>query len=215
MDLFWVLMWIIIIFVIFVSVITTWIIWWWRVFKFKIEFYENIGGAGFERTMKGKARIIRVPGGGGEEVLWVPKIRDFLPAYGRKMGRKLFWYVKGQDGYWYNAILGDLDAKMGMLDIEPIDRDMRSFHTSNAKNIKERYNKPKNWPLILQSVTIVIVLLLMFGGGWLLFDKMNEGIELSNQNTETSLKVQQATAEIVVGLDNVINRGGSGIKPAT
>jgi len=106
----------------------------------KIVVFENIAGQGFQPVYKDSAKLVKL-GDGGEELLYLRKKKVYRTAYGRKMGKNVYWFVIGQDGYWYNSILGDLDAKMGMLDIEPIDRDMRYMHVAVRKNITERYRK--------------------------------------------------------------------------
>ncbi len=65
----------------------------------------------------------------------------YLSAYGRKMGKNTYWYAKAQDGYLYNFLLGDLDAKRAMLDIEPIDRDVRMFHVALDRLSNDTYGK--------------------------------------------------------------------------
>ena len=95
----------------------------------KIILFENISGQGYHVCLKTRARIVRL-GNGGEELLKTLVGGHYVSAYGRKMGKNAYWYAKAQDGYWYNIILGDLDAKRGMLDIEPIDRDVRMFHVA-------------------------------------------------------------------------------------
>ena len=79
------------------------------------------------------------------------------------MGPNIYWFAIGQDGYWYNVVLGDLDAKMGMLDIEPVDRDMRYMHVAIRKNIQDRYKKigfmEKYGTIVMNSIFLLIMLL--------------------------------------------------------
>ena len=81
----------------------------------KIELYENVSGRGYFRTKTALARRVKL-GRAGEEVLKTMS-GDLFSAYGRKTGRNTYAFAKGQDGYWYNILHGDLDAKFGVLDI--------------------------------------------------------------------------------------------------
>lgn len=177
----------------------------------KIVVFENIAGQGFQPVFKDSARLIKL-GDGGEELLYLRKKKVYRTAYGRKMGKNTYWFVIGQDGYWYNSILGDLDAKMGMLDIEPIDRDMRYMHVAVRKNITERYRKigfmEKHGLMILS----MMFLLVMIGGVWFIVDKMAETAAITGQNIEASTAVVEAAGKLLQGIDNV--QGGSGIIPA-
>jgi len=110
----------VIVVVLILGAVGFWLIYSWRVFRYKIWIFENTGH-GYRLVGKDRARLIKV-GDGGEEILWLKRRKVYRAAYGRKMGKNTYWFAIGQDGYWYNVVLGDVDAKLGMLDIEPIDR---------------------------------------------------------------------------------------------
>ena len=124
-------------FIILVGAAIIYFVYMMRIYNRKIIVFENVSGQGFQPVYKDTARLISL-GDGGEELLFLRKKKVYRTAYGRKMGKNTYWFVIGHDGYWYNSILGDIDAKMGMLDIEPIDRDMRYMHVAVRKNIQER-----------------------------------------------------------------------------
>jgi len=184
----------------------------WMTYNRKIVVFENISGQGFQPVFKDSARLVRL-GDGGEELLYLRKKKVYRTAYGKRMGKNTYWFVVGQDGYWYNCILGDLDAKMGMLDIEPIDRDMRYMHVAVRKNITERYRKigmmEKYGTIILSTV----FLLVMIGGIWFIADKLAETAQITAQNIKSSEAVVDAAARLLQGIDNIYS-GGSGIAPA-
>ena len=100
-----------------------------RTYNRRVVVFENISGQGYQPVLRTRARIVKL-GVGGEELLKTLSGGYYVSAYGRKMGRNIYWYAKGPDGYWYNVVLGDLDTKLGILDIEPIDRDVRMFHVA-------------------------------------------------------------------------------------
>jgi len=91
-------------------------------------------------VLRTRARIVKL-GVGGEEILKTFSGGTYVSAYGRKMGKNTYWYAKGGDGYWYNIILGDLDTKQKILDVEPIDRDVRMFHVALDRLSHQTYGK--------------------------------------------------------------------------
>ena len=180
-----------------------------RNYNKKVIIWENLGGGKFEMAGRDKARLVKV-GDAGEEILFLKYRRIYRSAYGRKMGKNTYWFAIGQDGYWYNIILGDLDAKMGILDIEPIDRDMRYMHVAIRKNIQERYRKVsfmEKYGIILMSG---IFLLIMIGSLFFLIDQIGE---LMTQASSTVKSIQESNELIMKALSTVSQscNGGSGI----
>lgn len=192
----------------------------------KLELYENIAGQGYARTKTIRARKIRLSRDG------VTVLRtfggDIFSAFGRKVARNTYAFAKGSDGYWYNFVHGDLDAKFEILDIEPVDRDVRMFHVGVEKNATADYSEKKGF---LEKYGIhMILVILVFGiliGFYVISGKISEGIAISN-NPETA-KINQQTAD---ALNNVANKldvvvrnlnafsqptgvGDSGLIPAT
>lgn len=175
----------------------------------KIRDFENISGQGYQLVGRNTARLMKI-GDGGEELLFLRKGKTFRTAYGRKMGKNEYWFSKGQDGYWYNTVLGDLDAKMGMLDIEPIDRDMRYMHVAIRKNIQDRYKKKEGMekyaPLIISFLFVVVMIVAI----WLLIGKVGDLIAVASQNIEASKPVADALTNAISKLDTFCS-GGSGL----
>lgn len=176
---------------------TAYLIFQWRVYRFKIVLFENTG-EGFRPIGKDKARLIKI-GNGGEEILKLKLRKVYRTAYGRKMGKNTYWFAIGQDGYWYNITLADLDAKMGALDIEPIDRDMRYMHVALRKNAEERYTKKGIWEqyggMIISGIFLLIMLVALF----FLIDQIGELLK-SSQGVANSMKdsidiIKQALAQ--------------------
>ena len=209
---FWVI--IILAFVIFVIVIAIviYMLYMKRLFNKTIILFENISGQGYQQTGKDTARTIKV-GDGGEELLFLRKRKIYRTAYGRKMGRNVYWFAIGQDGYWYNILLGDLDAKMGMLDIEPIDRDMRYMHVAIRKNIESRYRKigvmEKYGPIIISGVFLIIMVV----ATWLLMSKAGDLIHEAKLVMDAVKPMIDALTKIAGNIDSIYS-GGSGIRAA-
>jgi len=180
-------------------------------FNRKIIVFENIAGQGYQPTYKDRARLIKL-GDAGEELLYLRKKKVYRTAYGKKMGPNTYWFAIGQDGYWYNVVLGDVDAKMGMLDIEPIDRDMRYMHVAVRKNIADRYRKLKFMEKYGTIVITGIFAIIMIIAIWLLLDKISEIANNVSAAVAESAKVVGAAENVVTALDNIYT-GGPGIKP--
>jgi len=193
------------------AIIMIWLIYTYRIYNKKVIVFENISGQGFQPFLRDRARLVKL-GDGGEEILYLKKKGVYRAAYGRKMGKNTYWYAIGQDGYWYNVVLGDVDAKMGMLDIEPIDRDMRYMHVAIRKNIESRYNKQsfmEKYGTILMSGFFLLIMII---GIWFLLDKMTEISNSLVPMINSAKDVQEGTRQILSALENVCS--GSGVRPA-
>lgn len=201
------LWWVIGILFFFIVVFAGGFIWWLRVYKYKFVIYENRSGQGYEQDRIVRGRLLSIPGSMDQKVFWLPKEKCFYTAYGRKMGKNLYWLYVGPDGWLYNCVAGDLDTRKGVLDIEPVDNDVRAFHTTNSKNIKERYDKPKNWPVVLMSFTIIFAILILVIGGWLIMKKVNEGLTITAGQFESARATSEASERVVVAVDKLLNTG--------
>jgi len=189
-------------------------------YKRKIVLFENISGQGYHPVLKTRARIVKL-GIGGEELLKTFAGGHYVSAYGRKMGKRTYWYAKGQDGYWYNIVLGDLDTKRAMLDIEPVDRDVRMFHVALDRLSHQTYGKQNFLEKYGIHIMLFIFLIVLILGMWFIVGKIGEAVAPLAQSTELSLKVQEANTVITARLDSILRTmgglpetSGSGIVPA-
>lgn len=178
-----------------------------KVYNKRIVVFENIAGAGWRKSFVDWGRLVKL-GDGGEEVLFLLKKKVYRSAYGKKMDSNEYWFAIGQDGYWYNVVLGDLDSKMGILDIEPIDRDMRYMYVAIRKNIQDRYRKQSFMDKYGTHLFNAIFLVIMLVGVWLLVDKLIEAMNLINQTLKALPEIQQANREIVGALQNMCTASG-------
>jgi len=197
-----------IVFFLFLAVVI-WVIYTNKIFNKRIIIFENVAGAGWQNVGKDKARIVKI-GDGGEELMYLRKRKVYRTAYGRKMGTNTYWFAIGQDGYWYNVVLGDLDAKMGMLDIEPIDRDMRYMHVAIRKNIQERYRKIGIMEKYGVTIISGIFLLIMIVAVWLLISKVGDQIQVAGAMIEAARPLAESMKDLAGSLDNLCS--GAGIR---
>ena len=183
-----------------------------KTYNKRIVLFENVAGQGYQVTFKDRARLVKI-GDGGEEILYLRKKKVYRTAYGKKMGKNTYWFAVGQDGYWYNILLGDLDAKMGMLDIEPIDRDMRYMHVAIRKNITERYKKigfmEKYGTIMINGIFLIIMIIAL----WLLIDQIGELVGQATNAVNAAKEVIAPVTEALSRADTIC-AGGSGISPA-
>lgn len=208
---FWIFVIIIGLLVIGLGGLIAWLYFQKKQYYIQIRDFENIAGKGFQLVKKDTARLVKV-GDGGEELLLLRKRKVFRTAYGQKMGKNEYWFAKGQDGYWYNITLGDLDAKMGTLDIEPIDRDMRYMHVAIRKNIQERYKKEDRFSKYAPWVFSGIFLIIMIIAIWLLMSKAGDLIQSAEQTVSAVQPIADALTNAVSKLDSIC--GSSGVRPA-
>lgn len=191
-------------------------------YKKKIVLFENISGQGYQPVLKTRARVVKL-GVGGEEILKTLFGGHYCSAYGKKMGKNTYWYAKGQDGYWYNIVLGDLDSKQAMLDIEPIDRDVRMFHVALDRLSHSTYGKNSLEKYGIHMLLFVFLLVLILGM-WFIVGKIGDATAPLAQSSENALKIQEANDKTISKLDSLIRAlgylpkdvetGGSGLQPA-
>lgn len=193
--------------------ITALVLWWYfnkRLYRFSLVVFENISGQGWQVAMKDRAKYLRLSKD-GTEVLWLKKKKIPLTAYGKKMGPNQYWFAIGQDGGWYNIVLGDLDAKKAILDIEPIDRDIKYVSVAMRRNATENYGPKITWmdkygTWIMGGVTLII----FFAGLYFILEQIGglvQELVKSSAIIQESLKV---TTEALAHVDSILS-GGSGI----
>ena len=207
-----------VVFIGFIFIIALGVFLFFKTYNKRIILFENISGENYRPVLKTRARIVKL-GIGGEELLKTFKGARYLTAYGHKMGRNTYWFAKGQDGYWYNIVLGDLDTKMGMLDIEPIDRDVRMFHVALDRLSHQTYGKQsflEKYGIHLMLFLFLIVLVL---GMWFIVGKIGDAVAPLSQSAKMSLEIQESNAAITEKLESIVSSltkgGATGIVPVT
>jgi len=186
-------------------ILTVGLLLFFRTYNRKVIVFENISGLGYQPVMKTRARIIKV-GNGGEEVLKTLAGRHYVSAYGRKMGKNTYWYCKGSDGYWYNIVMGDLDAKLGMLDIEPIDRDVRMFHVSMDRMIKATYDKQTLANKILLYGLPILMIIVFLVGIYLVIGKIGDVTSPLAETNQNQQKIAESNLAITERLSLIVQR---------
>lgn len=183
------------------------IILFYRVYNRKIVVFENISGQGYQPVLKTRARIVSL-GVGGEEVLKTLSGGKYVTAYGRKMGKNTYWFAKGIDGYWYNCLLGDLDTKMSMLDIEPVDRDVRMFHVALDRLSQNQYDKKGFLEKYGMHMMLFLFLVVLIVGMWLIIGQVGKATAPLAAANDNQVKTTELNLQISERLDNIVTRMG-------
>jgi len=188
----------------FVAIVIVGFLLFFNTYKKKVIIFENISGQGYMPIVKTRARVINL-GIGGEEILKTLVGGKFLTAYGRKMGKNTFWFAKGQDGYLYNIILGDLDSKKAMLDIEPIDRDVRMFHVALDRLSNQTYGKNSFLEKYGIHIMLFVFLITLVLGMWFIVGKIGEATAPLAISQETSQQIMESNAQVTSKLEGIVN----------
>lgn len=167
-----------------------------RTYNRRVIVFENVGGQGYTKSFNTMARIIKL-GASGEEVLKTLAGGMYLPASSRKMSKNTYWFAKGQDGYLYNIVLGDLDTKNKMLDIEPIDRDVRNEHLFIDRMSYSKFGEKSMLEKLLPYILIVVFIGIFVFSMWLLLGKVGKSTEALAGTAETNKEVLKALEGIM------------------
>lgn len=168
----------------------------------RVILFENIAGQGYQPVLRTKARLLKISRD-GTEILKTLAGGHFVSAYGRKMGKNTYWYAKGQDGYWYNIILGDLDSKLGMLDIEPIDRDVRMFYVAINRMAQDNWGKANFFEKYAVHLMLFVFLIAFMLGMFFMVSKFNDGMKSLSATASTNEKVATHLDSILIRTGNL------------
>lgn len=194
----------------FVIVVAVALLLFFKTYNKKIVVFENVSGQGYQPILKTKARVIKL-GTGGEEVMKTLAGGRFLTAYGRKMGRNSYWFAKGSDGYLYNVLLGDLDTKLKMLDIEPVDRDVRMFHVALDRLSHQTYDKQNFLQKYGIHILLFVFLICLVGGMLLIISQIGKATSSLAATADTNKAVLEALGGVLNKANNIQTQTQSGV----
>lgn len=134
-------------------------------YKYQIIVFENISGKGWQRGKDDKARIIRIASDGTYNFFLKNRKIPLGASGAKKMDTNQYWYAIAQDGSFVNFVVGDLDAKMGILDIEPIDRNVKWDMVNSLKQNKDEFGQKKGLfeKYGVWVVSILVILIIIAG----------------------------------------------------
>lgn len=185
--------------------------------QFRVNILQDVDGSGQLKIIgRDKARPIAF-GDGGEEIFLLKKNKKYKVSYGKRIGNKTIAWAVGNDGYWYNISLGDLDKRLMEIGVVPVDRDMRYATASVRKGIEQRYND-KTWMdkygAIMYFGLFFITMLLFAGVMWFAFNQQIKVSQANAASLETAERIMELAGEVLSAIDNIKQGGGSGITPS-
>lgn len=214
-QIFGALSWLAIIFVFgILAGVTTWIIMSNKKFNKKVSVFEKISGR-IEPIGTYKAMITKI-GDAGDDVLFIKKLKKYIPTPSIQTGRNVYWFIVRKDGEWINVGIEDFDEKSREMNVYFLDKEMRYARASLQKNLKERYAKlsfiEKYGGLIVWTTLCVVIMV-----GFILF--MDKMLEITGAIDAMMSVASDETKEVLQAVEGVVNKldnlcGGSGIKPA-
>ena len=140
----------------------------------------------------------------------------YMSAYGIKMGKNTYWFAKGQDGYWYNFLLADLDAKKAILDIDPVDKDVRMLHTALGELNLVNYGQAKFWEKHGNMILGFVFLIIFIIGMWFIIGKLGETTAALTDTAKTNKELTELNARYLEAAINIKAEGkDTGIVPVT
>lgn len=160
-----------------------------KLFSHKIVLFEYNSGTGWTYT-RDVARKVRLAADGTFKLFL--KKNKFPLKEGRKMSFNETWYAKGDDGNYYNFVLGDLDAIKGILDIEPVDRDVKHAIVNTLKEADKEYGPKKSFmeKYGVYIFSFIIVIVLVFAGAYLVEQMGNIATSLSTTSESLRLSLE-------------------------
>lgn len=172
-------------------------------YKRKIEVYEGLGGQLY-RTFVTRARVVKLGKSGGE-IMRTLRGGHYLSSHGKKIAKNTYIFVKASDGYLYNVILGDLDSRKEIIDIEPVDKDVRMFHTALDRLSHEMFGKQSFMEKYGIHIMLFIFLITLILGMWAIIGKIGEATKPLAQSQELAVEVQESNLQITSKLEGIIN----------
>lgn len=151
-------------FVFVVGVIVICVMMFLNTYNKRVVIFENISGLGFQPVSRLRARTVNL-GTGGYELLKCLGA-DYVSAYGRKMGMNAYWFAKLEDGLLYNFVMTDIDATKSIMDVKPVNTDVRGHYVVKDRLSKDNYGKQpfmEKWgPTIIMFFFLVTFIIGMY-----------------------------------------------------
>lgn len=200
----------VIILMVFLSFVIGFIIY-YRRYKYRIIYFANFG-EGYREVGRDRARKIRVSPI-GTELLWLRKKKKYVTSTGRMYRRNTYAYAIGQDGLLYNCLIGDLDAKKGMLDIVVINPDVRHMEEAINMDAEHEYNKQNFFEKYGVQIMLMVTMVIFLVGVYVIIAKYTKSLDQWRQIMET-VKITSENFREASAYFNEVVKGGSGLVKA-
>jgi hypothetical protein len=198
-------------FLFFAGFVTIGIIMFTRTYNKRVVVFENIAGLGFQPVGRHRARIISL-GTGGVEILKCLG-GEYLSAYGKKMGINSYWFAKLEDGFLYNFVMTDLDAKRAAMDVKPVNTDVRMFYVAKDRMAKDTYEKTSFIEKHGTTIIMFFFLVAFIVGMWVIVGKIGTATQSLSTNDAARVEASNRIADAVFLLNQKLPTQ-SGLEPA-
>lgn len=159
------------------------IIWfiWNKSYNQIVELWAQINGVD-QVIATYKAKWIRLPGTMKRLLYIRGASRWESPQY---MTGKNVWkfHRRKIDGQWHNFMHSSVDEKLNAMGIEHVQGDIRMQSAANEKNLRDRFQKKKDWLGLITQIAYIITFILIFISLVVLFSKL---IDISESLKETA-----------------------------
>lgn len=181
-------------------------------FNKKLVYFEDVSGSDDVEPIGRDRGMLVKTGKSGIEILYSRKRKQFLTAYGKRMGKNTYYFAKGPDGYYYNFTLGSLTDGMKKVGIKPTNVNMRYQNEALMEVIKSRYDQTTFWEKYGGVIAFVALIAMLGIMAYLVLGKFGEVTGGLNQAVETTKLVLEENKRVISALDALEASGG--IKPA-
>lgn len=174
--------------------------------------WDSVGNSDVQEPYKkGKCRLIKI-GDMGEEIFYLQKARVYRVAYGKRVGRNTIYWTVGEDGLWYNTVVGNFNKNFKGLGLMPVDRDIRYATTSVRKMLERKYNKMDATTQKFMVITFILLIIgigIFSAGGVFMFKEYREGKKMDIEKSKLDIENAKQLSEIINKMD-VLRQGGAG-----
>ena len=183
-----------------ILIVTVVLILFYTTFKRKVVIFEERSGQ-LEPVKRTRARVIRLRAG-GEELMKTFMGGYFLSAYGQKVGRNSYWYMRGPDGYLYNFVLDKFGKPVF------VSGDMRMFNIAIDRLSQQTYGKASFLEKYGVHIMLFFFLMALIGGMWIIIGKIADVTSPLAQSVEIANDLAQTNNDIILRLDSVLRSMG-------
>lgn len=164
-----------------------------------------------EPYKKGKCRLVKI-GDMGEEIFYLQKLKTYKVAYGKRIGKNTIYWTIGDDGLWYNTVVGNFTKNFKGLGLMPVDRDIR-YATTSVRNIMGgKYNKMDKTTQTFMIITFILLIVALGVAGltnYLTYTKYADSKKMEIENTKLQYENAKILNEVINKMD-ILRQGGAG-----
>lgn len=174
--------------------------------------WDSVGTSDVQEPYKkGKCRLIKI-GDMGEEIFYLQKLKTYKLAYGKRVGKNTVYWTIGEDGLWYNTVVGNFNKNFKGLGLMPVERDVRMGTTATRKIIEGKYHKmDKTTQAFMIIVFILLIVALGVAGltNYITYSKYSDSRKLDIENSKLQNENSKLLSDIINKMD-ILRQGGAG-----